>query len=172
MYGIRLTASNCSPQDSGNRRSVRDRFCRLPARLVAFGASINKDVVRRILAQHYRPNPSEGSPSWLTFVDQTRDSLWSIDLFRCESIVLRTYWVLVVMDQYTRHRIWNPTWRRRWPRTLSDVPASYSRFRSAEISQFRSRPALPFPSMGGKPQSPGRHGNQNGSIYSMVSSVR
>jgi transposase InsO family protein len=25
-----------------------------------------------------------------------------VDLFRCESIVLRTYWVLVVMDQFTR----------------------------------------------------------------------
>jgi transposase InsO family protein len=31
-----------------------------------------------------------------------KDSLWSADLFRCESVVLRTHWVLVVMDQYTR----------------------------------------------------------------------
>ncbi len=31
--------------------------------------------------------------------------LWSIDLMRCESIALRTYWVLVVMDQYTRRII-------------------------------------------------------------------
>jgi len=31
-----------------------------------------------------------------------KDSLWSIDLFRCESAVLKTYWVLVVMDQFTR----------------------------------------------------------------------
>jgi hypothetical protein len=31
-----------------------------------------------------------------------KDSLWSLDLFRCESAVLRTYWVLVVMDQWTR----------------------------------------------------------------------
>src|SRR6516164_5530539 len=28
--------------------------------------------------------------------------LWSLDLFRCESAILRTYWVLVVMDQFTR----------------------------------------------------------------------
>ena len=34
-----------------------------------------------------------------------KDSLWSIDLFRCESATLRTYWVLVVMDQYTRRII-------------------------------------------------------------------
>jgi len=26
-------------------------------------------------------------------------------LFRCESVALRTYWVLVVMDQYTRRII-------------------------------------------------------------------
>jgi transposase InsO family protein len=31
-----------------------------------------------------------------------KDSLWSTDLFRCESAVLRTHWILVVMDQYTR----------------------------------------------------------------------
>ena len=34
-----------------------------------------------------------------------KDSLWSLDLFRCESIALQTYWVLVVMDQYTRRII-------------------------------------------------------------------
>ena len=27
---------------------------------------------------------------------------WRLDLFRCESAILRTYWVLVVMDQSTR----------------------------------------------------------------------
>jgi putative transposase len=34
-----------------------------------------------------------------------KDSLWSIDLFRCESITLKTHWVLVVMDQFTRRLI-------------------------------------------------------------------
>jgi transposase InsO family protein len=28
--------------------------------------------------------------------------LWSVDLFRCESAILRAHWVLVVMDQFTR----------------------------------------------------------------------
>jgi transposase InsO family protein len=69
---------------------------------LAFGIGINKDVVRRILAQHYRPIPTDGGPSWLTFIGHMKDSLWSLDLFRCESVALRTYWVLVVMDQYTR----------------------------------------------------------------------
>src|SRR5499427_8607070 len=33
---------------------------------LAFGTSINKDVVRRILAAHYQPEPSADGPSWLT----------------------------------------------------------------------------------------------------------
>ena len=41
-------------------------------------------------------------PSWLTFLGHMKDSLWSLDLFRCESATLRTHWVLVVMDQFTR----------------------------------------------------------------------
>jgi len=56
-----------------------------------------------VLAQHYRPDGS--GPSWLTFIAQTKDSLWSLDLFRCESILLRTHWVMVVMDVFTRRII-------------------------------------------------------------------
>ncbi len=69
---------------------------------LAFDIAIEKDVVRRVLAAHYRPEPDSGGPSWLTFLGHAKDSLWSIDLFRCESAILRTHWVLVVMDQYTR----------------------------------------------------------------------
>jgi transposase InsO family protein len=69
---------------------------------LAFGVPINKDVVRRILAVRYRPAPDSSGPSWLTLLGQTKDSLWSLDLFRCESAALRTHWVLVVMDQCTR----------------------------------------------------------------------
>jgi len=35
--------------------------------------------------------------SWLTFLGHLKDSLWSIDLFHCESTTLRTHWILVVM---------------------------------------------------------------------------
>ena len=71
----------------------------------AFHIPINKDVVRRILAHHYRPGHDSDGPSWLTFLGHMKDSLWSMDLFRCESATLRTHWVLVVMDQYTRRII-------------------------------------------------------------------
>jgi len=30
------------------------------------------------------------------------DSLWSIDFLRCESITLKSHWVLIAMDQFTR----------------------------------------------------------------------
>jgi hypothetical protein len=69
---------------------------------LAFGIPINKDVVRRILAMRYQRDPDAAGPSWLTFLGHAKDSLWSLDLFRCESAVLRTVWVLVVMDQCTR----------------------------------------------------------------------
>jgi hypothetical protein len=53
---------------------------------------LDKDVVRRVLAQHYRPDGSScNGPSWLTFIVQARDSLWSVDLLRSESILLRSY---------------------------------------------------------------------------------
>ena len=68
-----------------------------------FGIDIDKDVVRRVLAKHYHPPPkADGSPSWLSFIGHMKDSLWSVDLFRCESILLKTHWVLVIMDQFSR----------------------------------------------------------------------
>jgi putative transposase len=65
-----------------------------------FGIDIDKDVVRRVLVAHYRPERRDNGPSWLTLLGHTKDSLWSLDLFRTESILLKSHWV--VMDQFTR----------------------------------------------------------------------
>ena len=65
----------------------------------AFGLEINKDVVRRILIQYYRPPPGGANPSWLSIIGRARDSSWSVDLFRCESILLQSHLVMVVMDR-------------------------------------------------------------------------
>jgi hypothetical protein len=65
---------------------------------LAFGIPINKDVVRRMLAARDQPKPDPAGPSWLTVLGHAKDRLWSLDLFHCESAVLRTHWVLVVMD--------------------------------------------------------------------------
>jgi putative transposase len=69
---------------------------------LAFGLELDKDTVRRVLATHYKPDPNNLGPSWLTILGQIKDSLWSVDLFRAESITLKTHWIMVVMDQYTR----------------------------------------------------------------------
>ena len=89
-------------------KSRNPRFgCPRIARIIArtFGVDIDRNVVRRVLAQHYRPSSGGTGRSWLAWIGHTRDSLWSVDLFRCESLGLRTYWVLVVMDQFTRRLV-------------------------------------------------------------------
>jgi len=80
-------------------RRIAQQLC------LVFGLDIDKDVIRRVLAKHYRPDPGAYGPSWLTVLGHTKDSLWSIDLFRCESLILKSHWVLVVMDQFTRRII-------------------------------------------------------------------
>ena len=72
---------------------------------LAFGLDLDKDTVRRVLAAHYKPDPSNRGPSWLTTLGHAKDSLWSVDLFRCESILLKSHWVMVILDQNTRRII-------------------------------------------------------------------
>ena len=71
-----------------------------------FGVDIDKDVVRRVLRNHYNPGPFDYTGlSWLTLLGNLKDSLWSVDLFRLESINLKTHWVMIIIDQYTRRII-------------------------------------------------------------------
>jgi putative transposase len=117
----RLFSSKPSPKKPGPKgpsealihailelKARNPRFgCPRIARIIShtFGVDVDRNVVYRVLATHYRPVPGGTGPSWLSFIGNTRDSLWSVDLFRCESIVLRSYWVLVVMDQFTRRLV-------------------------------------------------------------------
>ena len=102
----RLFSSSQCPKKSGPKgpsdaliqaivelKSRNPRFgCPRIARIIShtFGIDIDKHVVYRVLSKHYRPAPGGTGPSWLSFIGHTRDSLWSVDLFRCESIVLRS----------------------------------------------------------------------------------
>jgi hypothetical protein len=102
----RLFSSKGSPKKPGPKgpdeelvraivelKSRNPRFgCPRIARIVTqtFGIEIDRNVVHRVLAKHYRPISGGTGPSWLTFIGHTTDSLWSVDLFRCESIVLQT----------------------------------------------------------------------------------
>ena len=64
---------------------------------------VHVHVVKRVLDKHHQPTePFHDGPSWLTFLGHMKDSLWSVDLFRCESIALKSHWVMLVMDQFTR----------------------------------------------------------------------
>ena len=72
---------------------------------LAFGLDLDKDIVRRVLAVHYKPDPADRGPFGLTTLGHAKDSLWSVDLFRAESITLKIHWIMVVMDQYTRRII-------------------------------------------------------------------
>ena len=68
----------------------------------AFGLNIDKDVVRRVLAKHYRPEHYDGGPSWLTFFRQMAESLWSITLFQSRSILPIFLSNLIEIGQSTR----------------------------------------------------------------------
>jgi len=68
----------------------------------AFGITISRFAIGRILRKYKDILPSGDGPSWLTFIGHMKDSLWSVDLFRCESANLKSHWVMVVMDQFTR----------------------------------------------------------------------
>jgi putative transposase len=43
---------------------------------LAFHIQIDKDMVRRILARHYRPGQDSDGPSWLTFFGHRLEKPW------------------------------------------------------------------------------------------------
>jgi putative transposase len=102
-YRLLFTPRRGSPGPKGPSRELIDAVvemkrrnpyfgCRKIAEQVsnAFGIELNKDVVRRILVRHPRPGPDGCGPSWLAAIGHARDRLWSVDLFRTESISLKS----------------------------------------------------------------------------------
>ena len=90
------------------KRRNRDFGCPQIALIISksFSIEIDKHVIRRVLVKHYYPESGGGGPSWPTFLGHMKDSLWSVELFRCESrIRLKSDWQLVVMDKFTRRLI-------------------------------------------------------------------
>ncbi len=59
----------------------------------------------RILHQNFKKLPDDDSPSWLTFIGHAKDSLRSVNLFHCESILQKPYWEMLMIDIYTRRII-------------------------------------------------------------------
>jgi putative transposase len=64
--------------------------------------SVDEHLVRRVLRKFLARLSSGSGPSWLSRIGSDKDVLWSMDLFCCESILLQTHWVMVVMDHFTR----------------------------------------------------------------------
>ena len=88
---------------------------------LAFGVAVDKDVVRRILSVHYRPESDSGGPSWLTFLGHMKDSLYGFVHVRV-GIVAYTlgagrHGSIFAPD----HRVRRPCRHGRWCRTLSHV---------------------------------------------------
>ena len=71
----------------------------------AFGLNIDKDVVRRVLAKHYRPEPYDGGPSWLTFFRHAVESLGSLALFQRKSMLRKILSSLIAIGRCTRRII-------------------------------------------------------------------
>jgi transposase InsO family protein len=141
---------------------------------LAFRLGLDKDTVRRILAAHHKPEPGDSGPSWLTTIGHAKDSLWSrgagpVDLFRREPILLKSHWVMVIMDQYTRRiigfavhagnvdgptlcRMFNDaTSGQGWPQRIStdnDPLFQYHRWKAnlrvLEIEEVKSLPYIPM----------------------------
>ena len=141
---------------------------------LAFRLGLDKDTVRRILAAHHKPEPGDRGPSWLTTIGHAKDSLWSrgagpVDLFRREPILLKSHWVMVIMDQYTRRiigfavhagnvdgptlcRMFNDaTSGQGWPQRIStdnDPLFQYHRWKAnlrvLEIEEVKSLPYIPM----------------------------
>lgn len=59
------------------RRNPKFGYVRIAQQIShAFGIDIDKDVVCRVLAKHYRPGDcGSNGPSWLTFIGDLKDSL-------------------------------------------------------------------------------------------------
>ena len=55
-----------------------------------FGVQIDKDVVRRVLARHYRPGPGAGGPSWLTILGHAAELFLPANLARIDNAFLKT----------------------------------------------------------------------------------
>ena len=70
--GTLAGAHRRDPRDQ--RRNPRIGCPRIAQEIAhAFGIDINKDIVRRVLGKHYRPEAGTDGPSWLSFIGHVKD---------------------------------------------------------------------------------------------------
>jgi hypothetical protein len=90
--------------------------------LAAFGRRAEADY-----AHGSPPRLGESQISLALCVEATEARSERTDLFRCESLILKTHWVMVAMDQFTRRIIgfavrWDlKPLESKWPRAPNDL---------------------------------------------------
>jgi putative transposase len=94
-----------------------------------------------------------------------KDSLWSCDLFRCESATSRTHWVLLMMDQFTLRIVGFGV-----QGDIVDGAAQCRMFKRAIRGQampnyLSSNNDALYPSVAGQPPSARSDRNQDGALY-------
>ena len=88
------------------QRNLRFGYGRIAMQIYKeFGINVSRFAVARILRKNVKKLPDNDGPSWLTFIGHVKDNLWSVDLFRCESIILVSHWVMLLIDIYSRRII-------------------------------------------------------------------
>jgi len=123
-----------------------------------FGIEINKDVVRRVLMKHYHPGPGDGDgPSWLSFIGNMKDSLWSIDLFCCESVFTQNPLGVAGHGclESKNHWLFSESGTCRWSSHLPHVQSDHFQKHPAPIYKYRSRPSLSISSLESQSSHPG-----------------
>ena len=106
---------------------------------LAFAVDIDKDVVRRVLATHYRPDPGGSGPSWLTFLGHAKRQPVE---YRSVPVRVRDpakplsaggYGPIHTTDRRLRH----PCGHRGWPHLVPHVQPCNPRVVASEAPQLR-----------------------------------
>ncbi len=107
----------------------------------AFAVEINKDIVRRILIQHYRPVPDGDGPAWLTVIGHAKDSLLERRLLsqRIDSAQKLLGHGRDGRLHPPHHRLWRRGGESRRYRHLPDVQSRDREEDTAAVPLFRSR---------------------------------
>jgi hypothetical protein len=119
-------------------------------------------------SRHQTRRGRPGSRSWVT----RRTVGGVLDLFRCESAILHTHWVLVVMDQWTRRIVGFGVHR-----GVVDAVALCNMFNRAVGRQrgptsARTMIPVPIPPMAGESTNPRRGSYQDGAVRTAVATIR
>jgi hypothetical protein len=137
---------------------------------LAFGFTLDKDVVRRVLARYYQPLSAGSGPSWLTFLGHIKDSLWSVNLFRCESVTLKSHWGFAADGSVhaSHHRIRRTCGHGRWPGAMSNVSMGDSRSPNTSIIELRPGSAVSISSVARQSPDTQNHVSQNRPVCAAV----